>query len=204
MNAPRILKGISLDAVKDAMRLRRVMHGHQPRGYAEAMDQAREFWLAYEQLNRLYCPDDPVYSVSRAGITPTAGNDYFTFINNASRKARVLEVIIGSEGTASAAARAVWQRSTGGTTGASAITPEKFDQLSPASGVFANIWTAWTAQPTLSGNPTLTWGWNAFGGFIDWKAAPGEEIVLGSSEQNSFRNSAGTAVLSVTVIFEEL
>jgi hypothetical protein len=40
---------------------------------------------------------------------------------------------------------------------------------------------------------------------VDWKAAPGEEIYMqGSSEQNSFRNAAGTAVLSVTAIFEEL
>jgi hypothetical protein len=171
--------------------------------YKAACDIARSFWAVYERVNRDFLPDDPVYSVVRSGITPVAGSDYFTFVGAASRKARYLELIIGSEGTASAAARAVFQRSSGGTTGGGAQTPEKFDQLSPASGVYSNIFTTWSAQPTLSGNPQVVFAWNAFGGSQDWKAAPGEEITHTTTEQESFRNSAGTAVLSTTAIFEE-
>lgn len=203
VRCPAPVATLGLEAYKALLRV-----GHQrrrPRAFAEAMAQAWQFWRFYEQVNRDHCPDDPVYSVVRANLTPTAGNDYFTFITAASRQARFLELIIGSEGTASAAARAVFQRSTGGTTGGGAQTPEEFNQLSPASGAFSNIYTTWSAQPTLSGNPYLVFGWNALGGFIDWKAAPGEEVYQqGSSEQISFRNSAGTAVVSVTAIFEEL
>lgn len=186
--------------------LRAAHHRFKPRNYAEAVDRAAEFWRFYEQVNRDYCPDDPVYSVVRAGITPVAGNDYFTFITAASIQVRYLELIIGSEGTASAAARAVFQRSTGGTTGGGAQTPEEFNQLSPAaSSWWSNIFTTWTGQPTLSGNPYLVFGWNALGGFVDWKAPPGSEVYQqGSSEQVSFRNAAGTAVVSVTAIIEGL
>jgi hypothetical protein len=173
---------------------------------AEALDHMRRFWSHYEQVNRDYLPDDPTYSVVRDNLTPVAGNDYFTFITAASRQVRFLELSITSAGTASAAARAVFQRSTGGTTGGGAQTPEEFNQLGPASGAFSNVYTTWTTQPTLSGNPYLTWGWNAFGGSNGvWKAMPGEEIYQqGSSEQISFRNTAGTAVVCVYAIFEEM
>lgn len=186
--------------------LRAAHHRCVTRGYDDAFESAMEFWRFYEQVNRDYCPDDPVYSVIRAGITPVAGSDYFTFITAASIQVRYLELIIGSEGTASAAARAVFQRSTGGTTGGGAQTPEEFNQLSPAaSSWWSNIYTTWSAQPTLSGNPYMVFGWNALGGFVDWKAPPGAEIYQqGSSEQVSFRNAAGTAVVSVTAIIEGL
>ena len=193
---------VTLEQAKAALRLAHL--GRRARCYAEALDLARACWARYEQLNRDHLPEDPVYSVVRSNLTPVAGSDYFTFIQAAARASRVLELIIGSEGTASAIARAVWSKSTGGVTGGGAQTPEKFHGQSPAASAHTSIFTTWTTQPTLSGAPLLALGWNALGGFIDWKAAPGSEIYLLGAEQHSWRNSAGAAVLDLTAIYEEL
>lgn len=199
---PAILTGIGVEEYKATLR---AAHARvHARSYDEALERGQRFYELYEQVNRDYLPDDPVYSVTRSGITPVAGSDYWTFLAVASRQWRLLEVIIGSEGTASAAARAAVGISSAGTTSGGAQTPEKFNTNSPAS-LFSttNIVTTWTAQPTAPTNWKLVWAWNALGGFVDWKAAPGEELYF-LNEQVSFRNLAGTAVLSVTAIWEEL
>lgn len=193
---------ISLEAYK--AELRKQHAAYRARTYDEAVERAVRFYERYEMLNRNYAPDDPVYSVARAGITPVAGSDYMTFLAVPSRQWRLLEVIIGSEGTASAAARAAIGRSTGGATSGGAVTPEKFNSSSGTS-LFSttSIVTTWTTQPTAPTNWELVFSWNAFGGFVDWKAAPGEELYY-LNEQVSFRNLAGVAVLSVNAIWEEL
>lgn len=173
-------------------------------GYHKAQEIAFAFFRRYEQVNRDFCPDDPVYSAVRAGVTPSAGNDLFTYLAVASRQYRFLELIVGSEATASAAHRIVHQTSTSGTTSGGAVTPEKFNTNSPAS-LFSttSIVTTWSAQPTLSTNPKFIFPYNELGGFVDWKAAPGEEDYR-TNEQVSQRNAAGTGVLSITSIWEEL
>jgi len=202
---------ISLDAHKTEMRRahfaddRAKLSGYAGMDlYRKTQEHAFEFFRQYEQVNRDFCPDDPVYSVVRAAVTPVAGNDLFTFLAVGARQWRLLELIIGSEALASAAHRVGWQTSTVGTTSGGALTPEKFNTNSPVS-LFSttSIVTTWAAQPTLSGNPKLVFAYNELGGFIDWKAAPGEEDYR-SNEQVSFRNLAGTGVLSVTTIWEEL
>jgi hypothetical protein len=202
VNNPAILTGVGVEEYKAHLRA-----GHarrRARCYAEAVEQATRFYELYERVNRDFLPDDPVYSVTRAGITPVGGNDYWTFLAVASRQYRFLEVIIGGEGTVSAAARAAIGISTAGTTSGGAQTPEKFN-VNSGTSLFGttSIVTTWSAQPTAPTNWALVWGFNSFGGFIDWKAAPGEEYQI-FNQQVSFRNLAGTGVLSVTAIWEEL
>lgn len=173
--------------------------------YRLARDAAWRFWPKYERINRDFLPDDPVYSVARTGYTTVATTDIITYQTPASRKWRVLEVILGSEATASAAHRIVWQVSTGGTTETAGNVPEKFDIDSPSS-MFgtADIVFNWTTQPTLSAQPKLTWAYNELGGYFDWKAAPGAEVQHRNSEQASYRSTTGTGVISTVVIHEEM
>lgn len=167
----------------------------------EALIRSKKLWSAYENVNRKFCPDDPVYSVVRSAALSTTA-DHMTFIAGSAAQIRILEIIFGGEATASAVNRIAVQRSTGGTTGGGAITPEKFNTRSPAATTVVD--TTWAAQPTLSGNPALLKAINAFGGFVRWVAAPGEEIYLLNSEQLSIRSQSGTSTFSVTVVFEEL
>ena len=206
---PKLITGITPETVKRAMRAEhyadtRALNYRGFDRYKAATEFARTFWARYEQINRDFLPDDPVYSVIRSGMTAVAATDMLTFLAVASRQWRLLEIIAGSEGTASAAARIVWQTSTAGTTSGGALTPEKFNTNSPAS-LFSttNIVTTWSVQPTLSTNPKLSWGFNALGGFIDWKAAPGEEDYR-LNEQVSERHVVGVEVLSITTVWEEL
>lgn len=205
-----LIIGITPDVYKAALRRQHFLNAPTRRfrgmdAYHAAVESARSFWAIYERVNRDYCPDDPVYSVARSGFTPSADDDIITYQTPASRKWRLLELIIGSEGTASAASRAIWTVSTGGTTETGGNVPEKFDPDSPTSMfTTAEIVFNWGTNPTVSGQPKLALAWNALGGFIDWKAAPGAEIYHRNSEQVSYRNMAGTAVISTTVIHEEL
>jgi hypothetical protein len=50
----------------------------------------------------------------------------------------------------------------------------------------------------------LSLAFNAFGGFVRWVAAPGEEIYYVNSEVVSMRSASGTSVVSSTIVFEEL
>lgn len=186
---------------KDA--LRAIYHDLAPlSSYAAICEQARVFWERYEQINRDFCPDDPVYSVVRSGFTFSTSNDAFTLICGSAAQMRILEIILGGEATSSAVNRQGVQRSTGGTTGGGAVTPELFNSRSPAATTVCD--TTWSAQPTLSGNPWLVLPINALGGYVDWKAAPGEEFSLINSEQCSLRSGSGTSTFSETIIFEEL
>lgn len=164
--------------------------------------RARAFWARYEQINRDFCPDDPVYSVERSGFALSTTADAFTFISGSSAQLRLLEIILAGEATSSAVNRLLYQRSTGGTTGGGAITPEKFNSRSPSAATVVD--TTWSGQPTLSGNPWLVQSINALGGYVDWKAAPGEEFYLVNSEQMSVRSGSGTSTVSMTLVFEEL
>jgi hypothetical protein len=172
----------------------------QPREYQEALEQAREFWAIYEQVNRDFCPDDPVYSIINAGATLSTTADLLSCQAASAGQGRILEIIIGGEATASAVNRLSVQRSGTTYTANTAITPEKFNTRSPAAaGVYGKASTQ-----ALAGNPMLSLALNAFGGFIDWKAAPGEEIYYVNSEIVSIRSASGTSLASGTVVLEEL
>lgn len=189
---------ISPDVHKAALR-----HSYQfkvPRCYAEAVESANDFWALYEQVNRDFCPDDPVYSIINAGATLSTAADTLTFEAAAAGQGRILEIIIGGEATVSAVNRLAVQRAGTAITANTVITPEKFNTRSPAAaGIYGKAGTQ-----ALVTNPLFSLALNAFGGFIDWKAAPGEEPYYVNSEVISIRSSSGTSIVSMTGIFEEL
>ena len=170
------------------------------RSFEEAQDRAAKFWATYEQVNRDYCPDDPVYSITKPGTALSTTADALTWQAASAGQARILELIIGGEATSSAVNRVSVQRAGTSITGNSAQTPEKFNSRSPAAaGTYGS-----TGTQSLVGNPMLSIAFNAFGGFIRWVAAPGEELYFVNSEVISFRSASGTSTCSSTGIFEEL
>lgn len=165
----------------------------------------REFWEEYEQVNRDLLPEDPSYSLTRAGIALSTTVDLWTLTVGTSGQLRILESYIAGEATVSAVARVgLALASTNGVT-PTAYTPEKFNSRSPAAvGTAA---TGWTTQPVRSTNSKLLHAFNAFGGSDRWVPQPGEEVYLvgtGSSEQYSMRSLSGTSTVSAHSIWEEL
>lgn len=142
-----------------------------------------------------------VYTVSRKNVTPTVGNDLMTIIAPANKAIRIKRIRGSGEATASTVMRTIIQRSTGGTTGAGALTPEKANTSDPAASTLIN--TTWAEQPTLPGSPHYAEAWNAFGGGFDL-TLDGREIYLVNSEQLSIRADAGAGVMDLEVEFEEL
>lgn len=170
------------------------------RCFEEAMERSRKIWSEYEQVNRDYCPDDPVYAITKAGTALSTTADALTFQAASAGQGRILEIIIGGEATSSAVNRVAVNRAGTSITGNSAQTPEKFNSRSPAAaGTYGS-----TGTQALVGNPMQTLGFNAFGGFIRWVAVPGEEMYFVNSEVISVRSLSGTSTCSSTGIFEEL
>jgi hypothetical protein len=162
--------------------------------------RSRSFWQRYELLNRVFDPSDPVYSIVNAGTALSTTGDNLTTEAASAGQGRILEIIIGGEATASAVNRVSVQRAGTSITANSAITPEKFNSRSPAAaGTYGKAGTQ-----ALVGNPMLSLAFNAFGGFVRWVAAPGEEIYYVNSEVVSMRSASGTSVVSSTIVFEEL
>ena len=177
---------------------------HEMRSPSRCVEEARErsakAWSMYEQVNRDYCPDDPVYSIIKAGTALSTTADALTFQAASAGQARILELIIGGEATSSAVNRVTIGRAGSSITGNAAATPEKFNSRSPAAaGTYGS-----TGTQALVGNPMLSLAFNAFGGFIRWVAAPGEELYYVNSEVISMRSASGTSTCSSTGIFEEL
>ncbi len=187
--------------VVQAKDLLRWEHWRRPsRSYAEAMERAWAFWTKYEAFNRDYDPDDPVYSITNGGVALSTTADSLSAQAAAAGQVRILEIILGGEATASAVNRVALQGSGTTFTGNTAITPEKFNSRSgAAAGVYGKASTQ-----ALVGNAKLLFPFNAFGGYIDWKAAPGEEVYAVNSEILSLRSASGTSTVSATLVAEEL
>lgn len=171
--------------------------------FDQMVKDAKDFWSEYEEINRKLCPDDPVYSGTRAGVTQAASTaDLWTLSVGSSGQLRILESFVGGESTSSAVCRLAMQRSTGGTTPTNQ-TPEKASTRSPSA--VATFATTWSAQPTLSGNPFLFHAFNTFGGTDRWVPQPGEEIYLVNSEILSLRPQTATSnIYSAHVVWEEM
>jgi hypothetical protein len=189
-------------AIKDALRAK---YKHDAllapaRSYREALDRSRAFWPKYEQVNRDYCPDDPVYSTVREGAAFSTTANHLHFKAPASGQVRVLEIMVGGEATSSAVNRFAFAQYNATLAGASAITPEKFNSRSPAA---AGTYGHSNTSALLAAN-ALSWAINAFGGFIDWKAAPGEEYWIVNGEVCGIRSLSGTSLFTSTVVFEEM
>lgn len=140
-----------------------------------------------------------VCTVSNAAFS--TADDFLTLTSIASRRARVVDIVLSGMGTTSVANSLAVQRSTAGTT-PTAQTPGKTVVDQAAAAVTAS--TAWATDPTLSGNPLLIIGCNANGGVNRWVAAPGEEIEFRNGEQISFRPLVGASNMNLTVVFEEI
>lgn len=141
------------------------------------------------------------YTVSRKGVTPTVGNDLMTIIAPANKMIRIKRIRASGEAAASTVMRTIIQRSTGGTTPGGALIPEKANTSDPAASTVIN--TTWATQPTLSGNPLYSEGWNAFGGGFDL-TLDGRELYLVNAEQVSIRADVGVGPMNLDVEFEEL
>lgn len=188
--------------IKNLLQKQNWMHElHSPsRCMEEAIERSKKFWPQYEQINRDFCPDDPVYSIIKSGTALSTTADHLTFQAASAGQGRVLELIMGGEATASAVNRIFVQRAGTSITGNAAITPEKFNSRSPAAaGTYGS-----TGTQALVGNPLTVFAINAFGGFVRWVAAPGEELYYVNSEVISIRSNSGVSVFSSTGIFEEL
>ncbi len=186
-----------------ATRQRATFEDHQRR--------AREFWESYEEVNRKFVPEDPVYSKILQSVAASTTNDTWELGAASAGQTRILEHFVGGEATASAVIRVGVNRVTtqGTGTAPTAYTPEKFNTRSPAAAgtyygaVGANV--AWgTAQATLAANPMIHHAFNAFGGTDRWVAQPGEEIYLVNAEFASARSGVGTSVISAMAVVEEL
>jgi hypothetical protein len=143
------------------------------------------------------------YVVEQRNVTPTAGNDVLTIVSPSSRRIRLVQVSIAGRGSTSAAQGLEAARSTGGTTGGGAVTPNKFDSIdSPAASSTVN--TTWAAQPTLETN-AIPLGFNALGGAIVYNVPPGA-LEARNGENISIRAPASYTfqALSVSAVFEEV
>ena len=142
------------------------------------------------------------YVVSRDAVTPTGGNDVLTIVPASGRRVRPVQISVAGAGTTSAAQRLFLVRSTGGTTGGGAITPNDGNYTDqPAAASTVN--TTWSAQPTVETNG-IHLGFNALGGAMVYNVPPGL-MEARDAERISLRALSGPTYqsLSVTVVFEE-
>jgi hypothetical protein len=145
-----------------------------------------------------------IFSLSRSAVTMNTANDMLTIIAAASRKLKVIDFIVGGNGATSAAAafcEVGLYLSTGGTTGSAALTPKKWETDEPTQG-FTNF-TAWVAQPTLSGDPYYRFPFNNYGGAMGKPIKPIGEIILRNSEQLSIRPISGSSAVTFTIVVDE-
>jgi hypothetical protein len=176
---------------------------HPSRCFAEAKERAWTFWTEYEQVNRDFCPDDPVYSIANVAGSLVSTSDFLGFTSPASGQIRILDLLFGGEGTASTHTTRLSVVRTSSVGGGTIVTPEKFNSRSPAA---AGAYRSNVNSITVTGNPLLVMALNSFGAFIRWFAAPCEEVYAINGEilgLTKLTNGVGGSVTSVAV-FEEL
>jgi len=196
------IKPCKIEDMKQEFRKRNFMREftNPSRCADEARERAWRFWPQYEQINRDFCPEDPVYSVNLASTALSTTADHIGVEAPTNGTTRLLEVIVGGEATAAAVNRFQIARSAapfGG--GVVAIPCLKFNNKSPAgAGVYGRA-----GIQTLT-NTVLLFAFNAFGGFIRWVAPAGAEIYFHNTDIVSLRSVSGTSTITSNFIFEEL
>lgn len=143
----------------------------------------------------------PIFTVTRTSTALNTSNDLLTLVASTTKPLRVYIVDIKGMGTASAANEVTASRSTGGTTGGGAITPNPTNAAAAAAS-FA-VYTTWSVQPTL-GVSLWRFGVNANGGQDKMVALPGAEFSIPISGQLSLRSIAGTSNVTINVLVEEV
>jgi hypothetical protein len=202
---------VHAEAIKQDMRRKYSRLTRKPDTFEDMQRRAEDFWAEYEEVNRHYVPEDPVFSKVTTGLTVATTNDIWEIGAASAGQCRIIESFVAGEATASTVARITIARvNTQGTgTAPTTYTPEKFNTRSPAaaSTVYGavNAQVAWgTAQPALSANPLVAHVYNSLGGSDRWVAQPGEELYLVNAEFCTLRAAVAAGITSAYVVFEEL
>jgi hypothetical protein len=162
-------------------------------------ERAVIFWSDYEHVLRKTCPDDPVYTVTRAGTAPATTADFWGVQASVAGQSFLLESVVQGEGTATVINRWQVQRTTGLFAGGVAITAEKVNTFSAAM-----VGTAESGGTTaLTGNPLITHAFNAFSGSDRWLPAPGEELEWHSGAGVVCRPASGAGTASGYIFIQE-
>lgn len=162
-------------------------------------ERAVIFWSDYERVLRKTCPDDPVYTVTRAGTAPATTADFWGCQASVAGQSFLLESVCQGEGTATVINRWAVQRTTGTFAGGVAITASAVNTFSAAM-----VGTAESGGTTaLTGNPLLYHAFNAFSGSDRWLPAPGEEIEWHSGGGVVCRPASGAGTASGYIFIQE-
>ena len=120
-----------------------------------------------------------IYNVIRSNITPTAAQDFFTIISNATRSFGILEVDVeGAFNTSNYTETAFYRVTTVGATGGGAILSQALNPANPASGF--SVMSTWVTQPTLAAAPFHNCPANSNGQRYFWRAMPNLSNALWS------------------------
>lgn len=151
------------------------------------------------------------YNLSLSNKTTSTTDDNFTFVTAASgqdSRFSIYEVFLGGEASSATKLRYAFDRSTGGTTGASAYTLVPLDENGETGAeILLSCYGAWTSQPTLSGSRVLTPTFEAAGGQYKWWAVPNRPIQVGTgaaAKNLSGRSLSGVAVISGDIKIERV
>src|SRR5438105_7948148 len=106
------------EAIKQEMRRKyaRASRSRYTETFETMTKRAKSFWAEYEEVNRLWVPEDPVYSGSRTGITLATTTDAWTLSSPSVGQVRALEAYWVVDAAASTVVRIEVQRSTVGRT----------------------------------------------------------------------------------------
>lgn len=141
------------------------------------------------------------------GASSLANNSYQALRTTSASTARVTELFIGGEATASTVNRMALRRlSTNGSTPTNQV-PAALNPLSAAS--VSQGYVAATTGPTIASTQHLAnLALNVFGGVVRWVAHPGEEIYATASTAPNgelvLDSISGTGVVSTDIKFEEI
>lgn len=161
-------------------------------------------------------------SVSIPSVTPTAFGDTagltdtnYPFVvlgGSATQRTNILEVYMGGQATASAAAYMVLGRDStvAGTLVAGGTRDASLDAATAALAAPVLTGNSATVDPQRSSTlHLLNLAFNAFGGVVRWVAAPGEEITivgntqpLGEVSLSGFTGTGAGAVMGAHLIYE--
>jgi len=141
------------------------------------------------------------WAATRSNTALSTTADFMTLVSLSARRCEVYLVEFAGMGTASAANEVIVARSSGGTTGGGAITPEPLSGEQAAAAGVVN--TTWSAQPTID-DIVMRLGVNANGGINRWQTTdPRAMIEIRNAANLSLRSGFGTSAVSGTLQWDE-
>lgn len=156
------------------------------------------------------------YTTARAGWTPVAHADgassladasYHAIRTTAASTARIVEVYIGGESTASTVNRMSVRRLSTNANTPTDVAPAALNPLSAAA--VSQGYSAATTGPTIAATGhLLNLALNTFAGIVRWMAMPGEELwgtaQTAPNGQIVLDSISGVGVVSTHIVFEEI